>query len=108
MLDLRPKFQWGTHLWSYIHTITVIDYANCENSTIKAIEILKNIKNVIQCPVCVKKYEEHLNKLDSIDPSQPMVLFQWAFELHNDVNKKLNKPEITYEEAINIWCNKIC
>jgi len=107
MLDLRPKSQWGTHLWAYIHTITVIDYANCEYTTNKAIEILKNIKNIIQCPKCVILYEQHLEKLNSVNPSEPMVLFQWSVEVHNAVNRKLNKPEISYDQAVEIWCNKI-
>lgn len=29
--------------------------------------------------------------------------FAWTVELHNMVNRKLNKPEITLEEAMQIW-----
>ena len=35
-----------------------------------------------------------------------MVLFYWTVDLHNSVNSKLGKQQFTYQQALNIWCNK--
>lgn len=37
------------------------------------------------------------------DFSSPEALWLWGFNLHNWVNRKLGKPEITIEEARKIW-----
>ena len=37
------------------------------------------------------------------DYSSPEAFFAWGVALHNAVNKKLSKPEITIEEAYSIW-----
>jgi len=37
------------------------------------------------------------------DFSSPESLWLWGIALHNWVNRKLNKPEITIEEARKIW-----
>ena len=57
--------------------------------------------------MCRSLYEEHLQKLNSFDKTQSMVLFKWSWELHNAVNKKRNQPEISYEDALQKYTNKI-
>ena len=37
------------------------------------------------------------------DFSTPEAFFAWGVNLHNSVNRKLGKPELTYEEALSIW-----
>jgi hypothetical protein len=37
------------------------------------------------------------------DYSSPEAFFRWGVALHNAVNAKLGKPEITTEEALFIW-----
>jgi len=37
------------------------------------------------------------------DFSSPEAFFAWGVRLHNAVNAKLNKPEITLDEAYSIW-----
>lgn len=32
--------------------------------------------------------------------------FAWSVELHNAVNRKLDKPEVTLQEAIKLWKNE--
>ncbi|MFN5250225.1 MAG: ERV1/ALR-related protein [Bacteroidota bacterium] len=40
------------------------------------------------------------------DFSSPENLFAWGVRLHNAVNAKLGKPQITLEEAYSIWRNE--
>jgi hypothetical protein len=37
------------------------------------------------------------------DFSSPEAFFAWGVNLHNAVNRKLGKPELTIEEALSIW-----
>ena len=39
------------------------------------------------------------------DFTSPEAFFAWGVNLHNSVNRKLGKPELTYEEALSIWRN---
>ena len=39
------------------------------------------------------------------DFSTPEAFFAWGVALHNAVNRKLGKPELTIEEALSIWRN---
>jgi hypothetical protein len=39
------------------------------------------------------------------DFSSPEAFFDWGVALHNAVNAKLGKPEITIDEACKIWRN---
>ena len=41
-----------------------------------------------------------MNSLYTLNLEKPLVLFHWSWQVHNKINKKLNKPTITYEEAL--------
>ena len=32
-----------------------------------------------------------------------MILFYWSVDLHNLVNSKLNKTQLSYNDALSIW-----
>ena len=96
----RAKEHWGPSLWKFIHTICIIDFEDNTPYTKDAISILNSIGPVIPCNKCRPLYEEHLKKLETIDVSQSMVLFKWSWELHNVVNLKHSKPELSYEDAL--------
>lgn len=106
-MQLRPKSHWGPYLWGFIHTITIIDYDNNEEYNKNIKEVLKEIKDCFPCPSCKTTYKLLLERLESLDLNKPMVLFYWSVDLHNEVNKKLNKPMWTYEMALMKWCKKI-
>jgi len=53
---------------------------------------------------CACKKEYAIYKAENPpDFSSPEALWLWGFNLHNWVNRKLGKPEITIEEARKIW-----
>ena len=103
----RANNHWGNHFWGLIHTITIIDFESNEmyNNNIK--NILMNLQNVFPCHSCKYLYTEYLKQLDNMDMSKSMVLFYWSVDLHNTVNKKLNKEEWTYEKALEKWTYKV-
>ena len=105
-MSYREKNHWGQYLWGFIHTITIIDYDNNTDFNIKAKENLINIENCIPCYKCRSLYKEFLEKLELLDMTKSLVLFYWSVDLHNTVNKKLNKPEVNYEDALLLWANR--
>ena len=103
-----PKQHWGNSLWAFIHTITVIQYTRPELNNLYHQNIIPNLQGilkVIPCDACKEMYQKHLDLLLTLDFNKPLVLFRWSVDLHNQVNKKLLKKEITYEYAKNLWCN---
>jgi Erv1 / Alr family len=103
---LLSKHDWGTIFWSYIHTITVIDgKEGIRERSERAKEILSGMGFLVFCKTCRNEYEDMLKKypLDNVDLDKPMALFAWTVKIHNEVNKKLNKPEFTVEQATHIW-----
>ncbi len=103
----RPKGHWGPYLWGFIHTITAVDYQNNVEYNQRVIQNLQGIYKVFPCPKCKDLYKTHLDKLAFLDLREPMVLFYWSVDLHNAVNLKLGKPMLSYDRAVDIWCNKM-
>lgn len=104
----RTNSNWGTHLWNYIHNITIIDFEYPEDNkrfSEIAYDILKNLK--FPCKKCQIEYENQINEIDITFFTKSMYLFEWSWKFHNKINEKLNKSTITYEEALKIHTNQI-
>lgn len=109
-MPYREKQKWGTFIWGFLHTITIIDFDDSNTNKKfgeEKIKIIKELRNTIPCKHCIKIYDLYLDKLNNININESMALFKWGWELHNSVNSKLTKNEISYEEALNIWTSKI-
>ena len=102
-MPYRKRTHWGTQVWALIHTLCVIDFENNEPIVIKTIDALKNLKYCILCEPCRVEYEKEVSKLDTLDPREHMVLFKWSVEFHNKINTRINKPIVSYEEALGLW-----
>lgn len=104
------KTQAMSSVWDYLHTLTIIDNGDNEELNLKRKEeifpILLNISLILP-----KDYQHiynyNLNLLYSVDFTKSMELFKWSVEFHNLVNRKLNKQEIAYEDALSIYCNQV-
>ena len=96
---------WGPKLWFALHTMTFnypenpteIDKRNYHDFFI-------NLKNVIPCAKCSQHYGEHL-KNNPLSPNldSKELLVKWLIDLHNDVNKSLNKRLYSYDEVIKLY-----
>ena len=105
-MGFTSNTHWGTYLWGFIHTITIIDYERNEEYNDNIKNLLINLENCFPCPSCKLMYKKYVKYLNKLDLSKSMVLFKWSVDLHNAVNKKLNKPEWTYEMALLKWSNQ--
>lgn len=98
-MTYQPIF-WGRQMWHSMHMVAL---SFPDNPTQEQQEKFRNfyesIANVLPCPTCAanygKKLKEYPIQLDSRDS-----LFRWTVDIHNMVNKKNGKRELSYDEAI--------
>lgn len=72
---------WGANLWKVLHTLSV--YA--EQSQMET--LVKLLVEHIPCTVC----KQHFTAYVQATPFDSSV--KWFFTLHNDINRRLGKPE---------------
>lgn len=93
-----PKV-WGPGVWFCIHTTAL------HSRDVKSAQLI--VQNIIQNLPCAKCREHALNFLEK-NPFREIGLtssdfFKWTVDLHNKCNKWLGKPQLTVEEARNIY-----
>jgi hypothetical protein len=99
---LFPPSVWGPFFWHTIH-IVALGYPKNPTYTDKkcAKEFYESLAYLLPCNICRQHYKEHLIK----NPLTPFLdsrtdLIKWTVDIHNGVNKMLEKPEWTLEEVL--------
>jgi hypothetical protein len=105
-MQYKQKYHWGPYLWSFIHTISIYNGSNILEYNIHVKNILESIAYIIPCQTCVNTYKDFLITLEDKDLSKHMVLFYWSVDLHNLVNSKLNKRQLSYSDALLLWTTR--
>lgn len=63
-------------------------------------DFLQSLGRVLPCKKCRPNYEKYISD-HPFDLRSRDHLVRWMIDLHNDVNKRLGKPILSYEEAHN-------
>jgi len=98
---------WGPHMWKTIHAIA-LGYpdrpSNIDRENYRV--FFMNLYKIIPCQTCADHYQEIVAKLpvDSHLNNQHH-LFEWTWNIHNQVNMLLNKPLMSLEDAKNMFIN---
>jgi hypothetical protein len=99
MTNLDPKI-WGPHYWFFLHTISM-SYPLHPNAVTKKkyYDFVQNIPLFIP----VESIAGEFSKLLDQYPVQPYLdnkesFIRWVWFIHNKINKKLEKPEISLNE----------
>ena len=104
---MKPDI-WGKHFWYTIHFIA-LDYPEKPNSEDKRdFQIFfENLHKVIPCYKCSVNYVKHLNErpLEISDLESNETLFKWTVDIHNIVNRDLNKKQMSYNNAWKMYQN---
>jgi len=93
---------WGPIFWSTMHIVSLGYSSNpSEEEKAGAIAFYRSLTQVIPCPICKSHYKYFLETM----PVESAVgsrhdLIHWVFEIHNNVNEKLGKRRIRFEEYI--------
>lgn len=93
---------WGPHAWIFLHSVTMT-YPQHPNEIEKQQykNFFLNLQNVLPCDKCQEHYIENLKKLpidNALHSRNDFV--EWFIKIHNEVNKVLNKPILTYDEVM--------
>lgn len=99
MCDLDPKI-WGPHYWFFLHTIAM-SYPVRPNAVTKKkyYDFVQNIPLFIP----VESMAGEFSKLLDQYPVQPYLdnkesFIRWMWFIHNKINKKLEKPQISLND----------
>jgi len=107
VMSYRPANEWGPFVWGLIHTISLLDFEDPDaqrRALEYTIEALKGIPSVIPCHRCAAHYQLYVLPELAVEKwIEPMSLFRFMVDYHNTVNRKLNKPQFTYEDALIRW-----
>ena len=94
---------WGPSAWSFLHTIT-FNYP--ENPTDiekqKYYTFFNSLKNVLPCPLCKEHYIQNFETIP-IRLENRESLIEWLIDIHNEVNRKNGKRELSYNEVYHIY-----
>ena len=104
-MNNSPK-AWGPPKWQSLHKMT-FEYPDnpTKNEQNEIKKILIGLQNTLPCSTCRYNYKIHLKKrpLTQKILSSKNTLSRWLVDIHNDVNKLLKKPIMTYEKVIEIY-----
>lgn len=107
-MGLAPEL-WGPSFWSTIHLLCLGAPKDISDVIqLQYMAFFNALPYVIPCGTCSQHLLENYKKypLENYLSSQDK-LFQWSVLLHNEVNRSLNKPIWTEEEARAHWSKKI-
>ena len=100
IIEMPPNV-WGPFFWNTIHIITLAYPSDPDEQTKQAAkDFFYSLQYLLPCSICKEHYRNHLaNYPPEISTKKDII--QYAFNLHNLVNKDLGKREISYQEFIN-------
>jgi hypothetical protein len=86
----------GPSLWKAIHNITRVYVPTPEKeAALKA--FISSLAVLLPCSVCA----EHFKALaPTVQTDTSVAALKWGIDVHNLVNKRLNKPVLTYAQAV--------
>jgi hypothetical protein len=100
VIEMPPNV-WGPIFWNTIHIITIAYPVNPDDETQQAAKnFFYSLQYLLPCPICKEHYKKHLQETPPNVSSQKEII-NYAFNLHNKVNKDLGKREISYQEFMN-------
>ena len=102
-MSTSEKFGPGT--WYTLHVFAIS--ANTEAKKEAFISFVSDLSSNMWCSVC----QEHFSRYIQEHPLGPYKnkkygLFEWTWRLHNTVNERLGKPQLSFGEALKIYTEK--
>ncbi len=106
----KDPTRWGPHLWAYLHYAALNYPTKPTREQSKEMEDwLKCLPITIPCSNCSEHYRayiaKHTAELSQICATKN-ALFQFLVDIHNQVNRRNGKPEMSYEDALKIYSSR--
>jgi hypothetical protein len=100
--------QWGPITWNYLHLVTFmypVKPTDKDKAQVK--KLFQAVAESLPCETCRKHFTEHVSQMDKHTNSMSD-LSQWLVEVHNSVNKRLNKPVKAYKDVAKLYkCDEV-
>lgn len=106
---MKPEI-WGSNAWVFIHAIALEYPENpTENEKYEYYTFFKSLGPILPCANCKNNYKRHFdeNPLTYKELESRVTLFRWSVNLHNAVSKDLGKKQYTYQEALDIFKERV-
>ena len=98
---------WGPHQWFMMHIIS-FTYPEVPSPYDKRVyyDYYASLKEVLPCEACKRHYNTYFLQ----HPLGPHLdrrkdLIQWVIDIHNFVNTKMNRPEYSFHQVMEIYKN---
>ena len=93
---------WGPIFWTMLH-ITTLGYPEFPTDAEKqgAVAFFESLQYTLPCPICKQHYANTLKQFPvqkAIGTKQQLI--RWLFVVHNEVNKQLQKSQVSWEAFI--------
>jgi len=99
----KTPLVFGAPTWHYLHLWTLrYSVAPSQAEQESAVKTLETAFENLGCFICTTHSFEYARE-NPVCLSSRMDLVWWMFDFHNNVNKRLNKPEITRADFIRIY-----
>ena len=97
--DTNDNSDWGPSLWNTLHTISFYYPDNpTREQRMSAWNFFSSLDNLLPCPQCCEHCKQYLQENPPLVHNKD-ILSRWVINFHNAVNRRLGKPEWTYEQA---------
>ena len=93
----------GPELWCELHHWALTSHSTQND----AIRWLARFEARIGCGDCRRHWQKLLTEHPP-DVESNEDLFAWSVAMHNAINRALNKPEMTMDEAKSYWIDRRC
>ena len=93
---------WGPSAWKFLHAIT-FNYSEHPSDADRQAMIVffRSLPSILPCELCANHLQEHYKSLPPEDHlADRKTVVKWLFDIHNEVNKSLNKPIKDFNEFI--------
>jgi hypothetical protein len=98
------KSVWGPATWKLLHTMVLKINNDASVTQINDLKsILLRIVSNLPCPYCTSHAVSYFTNSNYKLIQNITDLRYFIFTFHNNVNKRLNKPVITYEEHLQLY-----
>ena len=96
---------WGKHAWIFLHSVSM-NYPDNPSKLDKDRykNFFESIQYILPCEICKTHYANHINKIPintALNSRRDLV--EWLINVHNEVNKYLNKPILSYDTVIDYY-----
>jgi len=83
--------QWGPYYWAVLHIAALSNSPGFP-------ALVQLFPALIPCPTCSEDFRKIIKEYPPTGD-----YFTWSVDVHNMVNKKLGKPQVSYEDARRQW-----